>query len=161
MNFTHFRFGGLSVIVNLQQIDCRRGHRSVRRSANPGTAALAVAALLLSLSTAAEAGSHRASFSSDLLKHFDSGSSVAVDLIISGTPDRLDRLARRHGLVLKKVLSSSAVFTASRAAFDSLAQDEEAGAVSGDAIVHSHMAVTTSTTGAQAAWAGEGLEDAL
>ena len=116
---------------------------------------MVAAALLLVLAATAEAGPRRARLSSDLAKHFDSGSTASVDVIVSGTPDRIERLARRHGLVVKKVLESGAVLRASRAAFNSLTQDEEAGAVSGDSIVRSHMAVTTSFTGAEAAWAGE------
>ncbi len=82
------------------------------------------------------------------------GSSAAVNLIVSGPQEGTDWLVRRHDLRVKKFLSSGAVLTASRAAMIALVDDDKIEALSGDPMVRSHMAVTTATTGADAAWAG-------
>lgn len=112
-----------------------------------------LALVLIAAATPAEA-QRRARLSSDLRAHLDAGATQAVDIILSGTPDRISRLAARHGLSVKKALRSGAVLTASPAALEALAADAEVGAVSGDALVRSQMAVTTETTGAEAAWSG-------
>lgn len=51
-------------------------------------------------------------------------------------------------------MESGAVFSVSRQTLDALSQDEELETLSGNAIVRSHMALTTKVTGADAAWAG-------
>ena len=128
--------------------------RASRSTWHGSTVAIAAALLAVSLVTPVDAGPRRARLSSDLSRHFDSGSTAAIDVIVSGTPDRIERLARRHGLSIKKVLASGAVFRVDRAGLDALSQDVEVDALSGDSTVHSHMAVTTAFTGAKAAWAG-------
>ena len=110
--------------------------------------------VLLACATSSAASGRRARLSSDLTAHVHSGSSAPVNLIVSGPQERLARLVRRHGLRVKKTLSSGAVLTASRAAMIALADDDEIEALSGDPMVRSHMAVATATTGADAAWAG-------
>ncbi len=110
--------------------------------------------VLLACATSSAASGRRARLSSDLTAHVNSGSSAPVNLIVSGPQERLARLVRRHGLRVKKILSSGAVLTASRAAMIALADDDEVEALSGDLMVRSHMAVATATTGADAAWAG-------
>ena len=117
-------------------------------------AVLAIAVLVLACATSAAASERRARLSSDLKAHLNSSSPAPIDVIVSGSQERIDRLARRHGLVVKKVLSSGAVLTASKRALAALSQDVEVDSLSGDATVRSHMAVTASTTGADAAWAG-------
>ena len=110
--------------------------------------------VLLACATSSAASGRRARLSSDLTAHVNSGSSAPVNLIVSGPQERIDWLVRRHGLRVKKTLSSGAVLTASRAAMIALADDDEIEALSGDPMVRSHMAVATATTGADAAWAG-------
>lgn len=110
--------------------------------------------VLLACATLSAASGRRARLSSGLTAHVNSGSSAPVNLIVSGPQERLARLVRRHGLRVKKTLSSGAVLTASRAAMIALADDDEIEALSGDPMVRSHMAVATATTGADAAWAG-------
>ena len=110
--------------------------------------------VLLACATSSAASGRRARLSSDLTAHVNSGSSAPVNLIVSGPQERIDWLVRRHGLRVKKILSSGAVLTASRAAMIALADDDEIEALSGDPMVRSHMAVATATTGADAAWAG-------
>lgn len=110
--------------------------------------------VLLACATLSAASGRRARLSSGLTAHVNSGSSAPVNLIVSGPQERIDWLVRRHGLRVKKTLSSGAVLTASRAAMIALADDDEIEALSGDLMVRSHMAVATATTGADAAWAG-------
>ena len=57
-----------------------------------------VAALLFA--TSADAGPRRARLSSDLSQHLSSGSG-AVDVIVSGSVEKIDRLSRRYGLHVK------------------------------------------------------------
>ena len=111
--------------------------------------------VLLACATSSAASGRRARLSSGLTAHVNSGSSAPVNLIVSGPQERIDWLVRRHGLRVKKILSSGAVLTASRAAMIALADDDEIEDLSGDPMVRSHMAVTTATTGADAAWAGD------
>lgn len=110
--------------------------------------------VLLACATSSAASGRRARLSSDLTAHLNSGSSAPVNLIVSGPQERIDWLVRRRGLRVKKILSSGAVLTASRAAMIALADDDEVEALSGDLMVRSHMAVATATAGADAAWAG-------
>ena len=70
-----------------------------------------------------------------------------------GRPTASSELARRHGLTVKKTLSTGAVLTASGLALAALAADAEVDSVSADATVQS-QGVTTQTTGAEAAWSG-------
>ncbi len=116
---------------------------------------LTVAALaILATAVSADAQPRRARLSTDLATHLNSQATADVDVIVSGSSERVDALARRHGLRVKKFLSSGAVLSASRDALDSLSQDGDVESVSGNALVRSHMALTTEFTGAQAAWAG-------
>ena len=61
--------------------------------------------------------------------------------------EKIDRLAQRYRLHIKKPLSSGAVFTVSRQTLDALSQDREVETLSGNAAVHSHMALTTDVDG--------------
>ena len=117
-------------------------------------ALVAAAVVSFTLSAApADAQSRPVKLSSDLTAHLDSGSTATVDVIVTGSSELVARVAAaRHGLEIKQVLSSGAVLKASREALESLSTDGEVEAVSGNATVRSHMAMTTALTGAQAAW---------
>jgi subtilisin family serine protease len=117
-------------------------------------AALVAASVLVAFAASAEAGSRRARLSSDLTAHLNSTSSASIDVIVTGSVEAVDRLSKRHGLRVKKFLSSGAVFSASKQELEALAQDGEFEAVSGNSLIRSHMAITTKVTGAQAAWEG-------
>ncbi|MSO35470.1 MAG: hypothetical protein EXQ54_03420, partial [Acidobacteria bacterium] len=146
-----------SLMENLKLNGRNRGRGS--RSTWQGSTALFTAAVLLACATTAFASGKRARLSSDLVAHLNSNSSASVDIIVSGSQERIDRLVKRHGLVVKKVLTSGAVLTASRKALDSVSQDWEVDALGGDPVVHSASRVTASLTadviGADAAWAGD------
>src|SRR5687768_5072850 len=79
--------------------------------------AVLVAALALSATTA-EAGPRRARLSTDLSAHLNSGSGADVDVIVSGSVEKIARLAQRHGLRVKKQLASGAVFSVSKQSLD-------------------------------------------
>ncbi len=119
-----------------------------------GFLALVAATLLLASAVSADAGSRRARLSSDLNAFLNSASTAEVDVIVSGSTESVDRLAERHGLRIRRWLSSGAVLIASKASLEALAQDGEVESLSGNAVVRSHMAVTTAMTGAQSVWAG-------
>ena len=114
-------------------------------------AAVAASVLLVSAASA-DAGSKRARLSSDLTAHLNSTSGASVDVIVTGSVEAVDRLSKRHGLRIKKFLSSGAVLSASKHELEALAADGEFESVSGNSLIRSHMAVTTAVTGAQAAW---------
>jgi serine protease AprX len=140
--------------MTLQPTDARHtAPQGVFRSTSQCFTTFVLALALVLVATSADA-QRRARLSSDLQAHLDSGATAAVDIIVGGTPDSISLLAARHGLAVKKTLRSGAVLTATPAALESLAADAEVDAVSADALVRSQMALTTSTTGADAAWSG-------
>src|SRR5215203_5063994 len=124
--------------------------------------AVLVAALTV-FATSVDAGQRQARLSSDLSAHLDSGSGADVDVIVSGSVEKIARLAERHGLHIKRQLEFGAVFTVSTQSLEALSQDVEVEALSGNSRVHSSSALTTDSTsaltthivGADAAWAGE------
>ena len=119
-----------------------------------GVLAFAAVAILLGSAVSADAGGRRPRLSSDLNAHLASASTADVDVIVCDSTESVARLAQRHGLRVRKWLASCAVLSASKSSLESLAQDGEIESVSGNAVVRSHMAVTTEMTGARAAWEG-------
>src|SRR6188508_3251258 len=117
-------------------------------------ALVAAVALQLPFAVSADAGPHRAQLSSELAAYLASGSTGDIEVIFSGTTEKAERLARRYDIPIKKLLSSGVVFTVSRRVLDLLSQDLEVETLSDNAKVHSHMALTTEVTGADAAWSG-------
>src|SRR6478752_4389230 len=115
-------------------------------------AAVLVASLWLA--SAVEAAPRHARVSSDLAIHLNSASTAVVDVIVTGAPDRIGRIAARHGLSIKKALSSGAVFSVPQRLLAELSEDSEVDVMSGNAAVHSHAVLTTDVTGADAAWSG-------
>lgn len=111
-----------------------------------------VASLWLSSAVTADAGPRRARLSSDLQAMANGGT---AEVIVSGSQEKIARIAQRNGLTASKLLSSGAVFRVSKQALDRLAQDQEVESLSGNARVHSHGALTTDVTGADAVWAGK------
>ncbi len=74
--------------------------------------------------TAADAGPRRARLSSDLSQHLTSNANGSIEVIVSGTPDKIERLRSRYGLRIRKSMESGAVFSVSRQTLDALSQDE-------------------------------------
>ena len=111
--------------------------QGVSRSTWQCAFSFALALTLMFASTAVDAAPGGARLSSDLQARLAAGRGDAVDVIVNGTPDRIERLARRHGLTVKKTLSTGAVLTASGLALAALAADAEVDSVSADATVQS------------------------
>ena len=131
-----------------------RSYRTLRVLWHIAAVLLAAVALQLPLAASADAGQRRARLSADLTQHLASASASDVDVIVSGSVERVERLARRYNLRVRKNLTSGAVFSVSRQTLDALSQDLEVESLSGNATVRSAMALTTQFTGAEAAWAG-------
>src|SRR4030095_13587693 len=68
-----------------------------------------VAVFVLATPDAAHAQSARARLSQDLSQRLDSGNTDAASVIISGSQQKIDRLAARHRLTVDKRLSTGAV----------------------------------------------------
>ncbi|MEP6783572.1 MAG: S8 family serine peptidase, partial [Acidobacteriota bacterium] len=116
-----------------------------------------IAAVLVAgvvFATAVEAGPRHARVSSDLSGNLNSGSSTPVDVIVTGSPEQIARIAARHGLSIRKSLSSGAVFSVPKRLLAELSEDQDIDVLSGNAKVHSHAVLTTDITGADAAWSG-------
>ena len=134
--------------------DPHQPHRVAPRLASTVQLALAAVALIVIGAGVSTAGPKRARLSSDLDALLKSGSNGSVDVIISGTPERVAVIAQRHNLRLKKALTSGAVFEVSRQTLDAMSNDVELEALSSDADVHSSSDITAEFTGAEAAWSG-------
>ena len=111
-------------------------------------------ALLMGLPALADAGPRRARLSGDLQDELRKGNRRTVEVIVAGGDDVISRLLSRHPLQLKRRLKRGAVLAVPAGQLDALAADAEVAAVAANAVVTSHMALTTATTGADAAWAG-------
>src|SRR5688572_22148565 len=117
----------------------RRSYRPVRVIWHIAASVVLVVLLQHPLAGSADAGPRRARLSADLSAHLAAGSGE-IDVIVSGSVEKIDRLAARHGLRIKKTLSSGAVFTVSRQSLDALSQDLDVETLSGNSTVRSAMA---------------------
>src|SRR5690606_15166716 len=77
-------------------------------------------------------------------------------VILAGAPDRLARVARRHGLVMRKVLATAVVVDVPAGALDALSRDPEVDQLSGNHVLRAQMGVTTVAIGADQVWSGAG-----
>ena len=141
--------------MNFVRTAHRHPHSFAFRLASLGRTALVAATAIVVGAGVSAAGPKRARLSADLDAMLKSGASQSVDVIVSGTPERIARIARRHGLQVKKALTSGAVFAVSSQTLDALSKDEELESLSSDADVRSSSEITTELTGAEAAWSGE------
>ena len=110
---------------------------------------------LVATAGSAAAQGPRARLSLDLTAQLALPTVSSVDVIVSGNAAFVERLAERHGASVKKVLATGGVLRLSVEGLRTLADDPEAGAVTGDGVMRSHLALVTEQTGAAAAWAGE------
>ena len=119
-------------------------------------AAMVAAALVLQLPLPATAGAgpRKARLSSDLTARLDAGATGSVEVIVSGSVEKIERIAARNGLKVTKQLSSGPVFTVSKDGLEALSQDVEVDAVSGNSLVRSNALLTSEAVGADAAWSG-------
>ena len=94
----------------------------------------------------------QAHLSDSLQKHVASKSTRKIDVIVHGTPDRIDALAAQHHLTITKRLAEDAVFRATVAEIEALGQDVDH--LSRDVEVSSFMAITDAAIGADQVHAG-------
>ncbi|HEX7139697.1 MAG TPA: S8 family peptidase, partial [Vicinamibacterales bacterium] len=116
-----------------------------------------VAAFLMAASALTLGGSareHRALLSADLLAHVARGTSAKTRVIVHGSPETIDGVARRYGLQIVRRLSDGAVLAANSRDLSNLASDFGVDHLSGDLPVHTAMAVSVQATGADQVWAG-------
>ena len=122
-----------------------------RRMLRPSRLLLAAATFLFASVTADAQG--RAHLSDDLQQHLDAGDATATTVIVTGTPDQIAAIAARHGLGVRRLLTSGAVLEVPAGRLDELAADADVPQLSGDHVIHGQMAVTDVSVGADQAWA--------
>ena len=112
---------------------------------------MVLAGILLSASTAeAERGGAR--ISRDLAAQLTAAAEgTPVDVIVTGNTDFVQKVARRHGAVVKKTLEGGAVLAVDATSLARMADDAEIGALTGDGVTRSQLANATESTGAAAA----------
>ena len=119
------------------------------------------AAMLLLLTDHAEAQGRHARLSRDLVDRLQAGDTTDTSVIVTGTQARVNAIAARHGLRLRKRLASGAVLDVPAGRLAALAADGTLDQLSSNQRVRSNMAVTNEAIGANLAWAGdiaEGVE---
>jgi hypothetical protein len=87
--------------------------------------AIAAALTLAAMSVAVPAGAagHRARLSADLADHLASGS-PAIDVIVHGTRDEVDALAKKYNVRIKRYLRFGAVLRVTAGQLDAIQQDD-------------------------------------
>ncbi len=114
-----------------------------------------VVALIVAVPGLASAGpGARAKLSADLRAEISRGNNSTVEVIVDGDEAAINRVLTRLPLTLKKRLGRGAVLEVPAHQLDALTADPDVRAVAANAVVTSHMALTTATTGADAALAG-------
>ena len=121
-------------------------------------AAFTVAAMTAAVP--AGAAGHRARLSADLADHLAFGS-PAIDVIVHGTKDEVEALAKKYNVTIKRYLRTGAVLRVTAGQLDALQQDDTQEHLSADVPIYSTSSpgdVTMETIGADQVWAGaEGL----
>ena len=114
-------------------------------------------AVLVALAMAAPAVAgpqRRARVSADLATELRTGNRTTVEVIVDGDDATISRVLARHPLQLKKRLKPGAVLEVPAGQLDALTADADVATVAANAVVRSQMALTTETTGADAALNG-------
>ncbi len=114
--------------------------------------------LLLATAASADAQSRRhARVSRDLEQRLRAGDAEATSVIVSGSRERIARIAARHGLRIAKELETGAVLEVPAGTLNAVASDSEVDQLSTNHLVEAHMGVTNQTIGAdlvqQGGWA--------
>jgi serine protease AprX len=97
---------------------------------------------------------HRARLGADLEKKLAQGDQ-AIDVIVHGSRNEVDALARRYNLTVRKYLKSGAVLSVTAGQLDALSHDDSVDHLSADAPVNS-SSLTTDSIGADQVWNGVG-----
>ena len=96
----------------------------------------------------------RARLSDDLAQRLSNGDTTATSVILTGTPEHIDRVVARHGLQIQKRLFGGAVVDVPAGALDRVTRDAEVDQVSSNHVVHSQVATVSETIGADLAVSG-------
>ena len=104
--------------------------------------------LVLALAASADAQSRHARVSRDLELRLQAGDTDATSVIVAGSPERIARIAARHGLRVTKQLETGAVLEVPAGTLGEVANDSEVDSLSSNHLVVAHMAVTNQTIGA-------------
>ena len=116
--------------------------------------AAAIAAVFFTTSHA-QAKGRRAHLSDDLRRQLAAGNPTDTDVILTGTRARVEAIAARHGLQVRRHLNTGAVLDVPAGRLASLAEDPEVDQISGNHAVRATLAVATAAIGADQAWARE------
>jgi serine protease AprX len=100
----------------------------------------------------------RARLSRDLVEHLQKGNSRDETVILTGSAERVDRVAARHGLRVTKRLSTGSVLEVPAGSLLGLAEDVEVDQLSSNQTLRSQMAVTNATIGADLVQGGQWVE---
>lgn len=115
---------------------------------------VAIALTAALLPGTASAQGRRARVSEDLRQAIDAGNTSATSVIVTATPARVNAIARRHGLVVRKQLATGALLDVPAGGLAALADDAELDQLSGNTPMRSQMAVTNVAIGADQVQAG-------
>ena len=116
---------------------------------------LFAAAFVIAAAIPAGAQARRTHVSDDLKRHLDSGDATATAVIVVGSSAQVDAIAARHGLSVRRRLSSGAVLDVPAGRLAEVADDNDIPQLSGDHITRGQMAVTDVSIGADQAWSGD------
>jgi serine protease AprX len=100
----------------------------------------------------------RARVSRDLDRELRNGNSRHETVILTGSQERVDRVASRHGLAVKKRLATGAVLEVPAGSLLGLAEDADVDQLSSNQTLRSQMAVTNATIGADLVQGGQWVE---
>ena len=101
-----------------------------------------------------QADPHRARLSRDLTERLASASNASGDVILEGDRAKVEALASRYGLRVKRFMTQGAVVEVNGGQLHALSQDADVEHLSSDLRVHRMMAITTVATGADQVWGG-------
>jgi serine protease AprX len=131
--------------------------RSTKLSATHRSLLVGLALVFSLLGAAAPAtAEHKARLSADLADHLRAGS-PSIDVIVHGTRDEAETLARRYSVRIRKVLRSGAVLRVTAGELEALRQDEAVDHLSADIRYRSAASVVAESIGADQVWAGTRL----
>src|SRR5205814_5668988 len=91
-------------LVTLEHSAASRKARMLRAA----RLAPAAAILIFAATTTAHAQGRRAHLSNDLQRHLDAGDVTATTVIVNGTSEEVAAIAARHGLRVRRMLTSGA-----------------------------------------------------
>ena len=112
-------------------------------------------ALLVAREDVAAQSRRRAHLSEDLQARLRAGDSTDTSVIVSGTQARIDAIAARHGLRIRKRLESGAVLDVPAGRLGEVTEDSDLDQLSSNYTLHAHMAVTVQAIGADQVWGGD------